>query len=137
MTSPTRRAHGPTVRALRTARTRRLQDIATAAGVTVSFLSRIERGRETASEAVTARLADALGVPAAVLTGQAPAIAALARILDIAPTALAAAIGTNPNRMQRIADGAESPTAAEVERLVVRLGVDADALGLPTQAAVA
>lgn len=136
MTS-TRRAHGPTVRALRTAQARTLHDVSADAGISISFLARVERGRETASEAVTSRLATALHVAAPVLTGQAPAVTALARLLDIDTPALAAALGTHPTRMQRIADGIEPPNAAEVDRLVVRLGVDADALGLRATAAVA
>lgn len=135
--TPTRRAHGPTVRALRTAQARTLHDVAAVADISNTYLSRVERGRETASEAVTARLATALHVAVPVLTGQAPAVVALARFLGIDTPALAAALGTHPSRMQRIADGAEPPTVAEIDRLVTRLGVDADVLGLPTPAAVA
>jgi transcriptional regulator with XRE-family HTH domain len=134
MTSPARRAHGPTVRALRTALDRRLHDIAATAEVSVGFLSRIERGRETASAEVTARLAAALGVPVPVLTGQTPAVAALARILGVSTQALAAALGIAPARMTSIVEGVAGPTPQEVERLTVRLGVDAGALGLSESA---
>lgn len=134
MTVPARRAHGPTVRALRVAAGRRLHDIADLAHVSLGWLSRIEREREIASEGVTIRIARALDIPVEVLTGQTPAVADLARLLEVPVSGLAASAGVAESRMQSIVDGVAGPTPAEVDRISVRLGVDADALGLKSAA---
>ena len=63
------RSLGATVHKLRTARRQSLQELATAAQVSVSMLSRIENGRASPSLATINALANALNVPAAYLLG--------------------------------------------------------------------
>src|SRR5438067_12463396 len=53
---------GERLRAIRVLRRRTLKDIATAAGVSESFVSQVERGRSSASVATLQRLAAALGI---------------------------------------------------------------------------
>lgn len=53
---------GERLRALRLLRRRTLREVATAAGVSESFLSQVERGRSSASVATLQRLATALGI---------------------------------------------------------------------------
>src|SRR5690348_15898043 len=53
---------GERIRAIRQLRRRRLKEIATAAGISESFLSQLERGRTNATIATLQRLATALGI---------------------------------------------------------------------------
>lgn len=137
MTSPARRAHGPTARALRAAQSRRLQDVASTAGVSVPFLSKLERGRETASETVTARLADALTVPVEVLTGQRPALGPLRDALGIDIHQLGRELGIGVERIAALENGVGAARPELLDAIARRLGVDVDALGIATSAAVA
>jgi transcriptional regulator with XRE-family HTH domain len=63
------RSLGAMVHKLRSARRQSLQELATAAQVSVSMLSRIENGRASPSLATINALANALNVPAAYLLG--------------------------------------------------------------------
>ena len=53
---------GERLRAIRVLRRRTLKDVATAAGVSESFVSQVERGRTSASVATLQRLSAALGI---------------------------------------------------------------------------
>src|SRR5579862_2141167 len=53
---------GERIRAIRQLRRRTLKEIATAAGISESFLSQLERGRTNATIATLQRLATALGI---------------------------------------------------------------------------
>lgn len=114
-----------------------MRHLADAASVSLGHLSHIENGRYRATEDVTNRLASALDVPVEVLTGQTPAVRHLADALEVSMDDLADAVGCDRARLRSVADGVAGPTPYEVQRLAVRLGVDADALGLGVAAGVA
>ena len=61
---PTRNTIGPRIRELRRERQMALDELATAAGISASHLSRIERGMTGPSFPIASRLAAALGVSA-------------------------------------------------------------------------
>lgn len=58
-----REAVGATIRGLRLARGWSLRDLSQASGISVPYLSEIERGRKDPSGAVLAQLAEALDLP--------------------------------------------------------------------------
>lgn len=124
MSSTGRRAHGPTVRALRTAQGLRLADLVDATGRSRGFLSNIENGRHGASTTTTLALADALHVTPDVLTGQIPPIEALRGFLGVTADNLAAAAGITVGALARIERGTERAHPHELARLATRLGVD-------------
>lgn len=128
MNSNLRRAHGPTVRALRIARRATIDTIADAANISRGYLSKVERGIRNPEPDVTARLAVALDVPVDILTGQRPALPALRDLLGIAADALAADVGLIPAQLDRIERGLTTPSADVLTRIAVRLGVEPAAL---------
>ena len=145
------RASGPIVKAIRLALGRPAVEIARA--VTMDkrhtdkgdtdkghmdkgYLSSIESGRRSPSPAVTRKIADALGVPEPVLTGQLPVIATLREAQRIAPQEFARDIGVTTGRLRRLEQGSELPDPALVAVISQRLGVDAAVIG-PTSDEVA
>lgn len=123
-----RRAHGPTVLAIRQARGLTMDTVATAANISPGYLSKIERGVRRAEEATTARLATALDVRPEILTGQRPALAVLRDLLGVTPDELAHDVGISPQRLGAIETGAAQPSPDLVAALARRLGVDPAAL---------
>lgn len=123
-----RRAHGPTIRAIRIARGLRSDTVAAAARISNGYLSNIEAGRRHPEAAKTAAIADALRVPVEVITGQKPAIATLREALGISTATFARDVGLTLVRLDRIERGAEHPNRDLLAVIVTRLGVDPAAL---------
>jgi transcriptional regulator with XRE-family HTH domain len=121
---PDRRAIGAVVLAIRLAQGRTQKDVAAQAGVGDAYLSLVETGKRRASRYATIRLADALGVDADVLSGQTPPIRALREIANLAPWRLAADLGINTAKLDRLEHGLDTPSALVAERLCRRLGLD-------------
>lgn len=126
--SGARSARGPVVLALRRARRLSLYDISAATGISVGYLSRIERGLHSASDGYTDRLADALQVPADVLAGHASPIGPLRQLLGVTDDDLAAAANMNVTRLARVERSSERPHPDELALIASRLGVDVDVL---------
>lgn len=129
-----RRARGPVIHALRVARAMSLAELGELAGLGfgAGHLSRIENQQLTASQKLSVRLAESLGVPVDVLTGQVPPIAALRDILGLGADDVAAAANITPERLARIERGTERPHPDELALIARRLGVDPAALGADT-----
>lgn len=127
-TVDSRAARGPVVRALRQARDMPLAELAATAGVSQGYLSYVERGRKTASQATTRALAAALDVAPEMITGQCPAIRALRQALGIAEVDLAAGAGVDIEEFARIERGIDTPSRDILARLARRLGVSSETL---------
>lgn len=126
MTQP--RTNGHTVRAIRRARGLQQKDLADAAGVSASYLCRVEAGERHPLSAVTRWLADALDVDARVLTGQVPPIETLRKIEGLTVRDLAQRCGITTTRMQRIEQGTDIPDLDLAEVIAARLGCPTEAI---------
>jgi transcriptional regulator with XRE-family HTH domain len=104
-----------------------LDELADHADITASYLSRIEHGTR-AGIAQADRIAIALDVPVAVLTGQLPAIETLRAAAGIDRDNLAHTVGITPGQLARIERGAELPDEDLIRVIANRLGVDPAAL---------
>ena len=128
--SSTRHAHGPLVRALREARGVSLMELAAAAGMNYGYLSRLERqeGRQ-ASWTMTRKIAAALGIDPAVLTGQIPPYRPLRHaITGWSMEEFAEAIGISPEEYDAIESGRARPDAETRARIAHVLCVSTEAL---------
>lgn len=123
-----RRAHGPTVLAVRNIRGLTMDAVAERASISPGYLSKIERGLRRPEGTITARLATALGVEIEILTGQKPAVAVIRDALGIDPVAFARDVGLTPGRLDRIERGLDIPDPSLRAVIARRLGVPADAL---------
>lgn len=128
-TVDSRAARGPVVRALRQARDMPLAELAAAAGVSQGYLSYVERGRKTASQATTRALAAALDVAPEMITGQFPPIRPLRCALGITEVDLAAGVGVGIEEFARIELGINVAPNHILDRLARRLGVSRETLG--------
>lgn len=118
------RARGLIVKAIRESLDRPANRTAEAAGgLDKGYYSMIESGKRTPSREVTRRLADALGVPAEVLSGQIPAIQAIREAQGITPQQFARDIGITTGRLARLEQGSELPDPALTSVIAQRLGV--------------
>ncbi len=119
-------ARGDIVRTLRTLRGIRAMDLADAAGISKSAMSRIEAGRPGGGAARHAQaLADQLDVDVEVLTGQKPVLAALRVAHGIVVDDMARDVGVTPARLRRLESGAEHPDPPLAAVIARRLGVPA------------
>lgn len=129
MHQPSRRGHGPTVRAIREAQGVKLLELTRKTEllghrVSPGQLSLTERGKRPLSEKYTAVVAQALGVQAAHLTGQLPPIEPLRTALGLSKRELATQLGITSNRLDLIEQGAEQAGPELAALIAVRLGVD-------------
>lgn len=118
------RAQGRIARAIREVQGRRADEVAATAGLTKPYLSHIENGRRRPTAEPTTRLAAALGIDVAVLTGQKPPIETLRVLQRISLRDLAADLGITAAHLTRLERGVELPDPALRARLARRLGVD-------------
>lgn len=128
MTAPPRRAHGPTVRAVREALGLSSTLTADRARISYGYFTNIEKGRRRPGPGVTTQIAAVLEVEAEILTGQKPAIAAIRRALGISAATLARDVGIGLDHLERIEVGSELPAEAQLLAIATRLGVDHAAL---------
>ncbi len=128
-----RHAHGPLVRALREARGMSLVDLGFAADVNFGYLSRLERQQDRrASWEVTRRLAEALEVDPAVLTGQIPPYRELRqKITGWSVERFADEVGLSPTDYDAIEQGVAMPGAEMAALIAHRLGVPTEVLVEP------
>ncbi len=110
-----------------------LVQLGEAAGLHPGYLSRVERDdRRRASEQASARLAEALQIDPRYLTGQLPPYRALRRLLiSESATRFADWINMDPDRLEDLELGRESPTDSEINAIARRLGVPREVLMLP------
>jgi transcriptional regulator with XRE-family HTH domain len=117
-------ARGPLVRLLREARGMTITALAEKVGVSIGFLSRIEREKRTAYVGLTWRIASELDVAPEELTGQLPPFRALRMIVSTLPDEeFADSIGVSPDELRRIELGRLQPDPQVVELMAERLGV--------------
>jgi transcriptional regulator with XRE-family HTH domain len=125
-----RHAYGPLVRALREAKGLTLESLSGATGLSLGYLSRVERGERTATWDSTVKIAAALGVDPKYLTGQLPALRPLRlALLPGRPLVeFAESVGLDEYELTRIECGSVSPTPELLDRIAQRLGVPAHVL---------
>lgn len=124
----TRRAYGPTVRAVRNARGMVMSAAAAKAGLSKGYWSKVENGQRRPDVQSTACIAEALDVDAAVLTGQLPVIQTLREALRISRQEFAQQVGVTLGMLCRIERGTERPGLDILQVVAHRLGVDVEAL---------
>lgn len=107
-----------------------LAGLATQAGLSKGYLSRVEHGDRQASPEATRAIANALGVIPEVLTGQFPPYRELRHTLSDGPRfdELAALLEVDLDELERIEIGMVVPTDIQVERMARRFGVPAEVL---------
>lgn len=142
--APTRRvlpgrwtANGGAVRAIRLAQGLQQVDVAAAANINPSWLSKIESGRAVrgnsrvnvqAGNVHLVKLAEVLNVPVEVLTGQLPAIEILRNLQGIDARQFATDVGVTTLRLRRLEQGSEIPDPELAAVLARRLGVDPEVI---------
>jgi transcriptional regulator with XRE-family HTH domain len=123
----------PIIKVLRDVRGMTQDELAGRAGLSKSYLSRVERGGPDGRDpslATIRDLANVLGVPIAVLTGQHPPIAAIRRALHVwqgSPdmAEMAELLGVDPETYRRIENEQQEPTQEQLALIARRLGVPA------------
>lgn len=119
-----RHAHGPLVRLFREAAHLTLDDLARHAGISVSFLSRVERDLRRADRATTLGLARALDVRPLVLSGQLPPWGALRdKLTHVGLHDFATQIGVTPDDLDDAESGYTPMSVEMFDRIARRLGV--------------